>query len=600
MWPSASWPTAWTIDLDKVPKKYEGLDGTELAISESQERMAVVVDAADAQAFIAFANAENLEATVVAEVTEEPRLRMSWRGKEIVNIAREFLNSNGAPKRAAVRVPDDELHTVPFAGKNTAEKLVNMVSDLNICSKKGLAERFDSTIGVATVLMPFGGKTQLTPAQAMAAKLPVLTGDTDTCSGMAYGFHPQFMAQSPYEGAYQSVVESLCRLAASGFDVSKAYLTFQEYFQRMTGDPSTWGKPLSALLGALDAQLDFGIAAVGGKDSMSGTFENLHVPPTLVSFAVAPGSAAAVISPEFKAAGHALYYIPYQQETFMQTLNTLYGAIVEKQVVAAWAVGYGGIAEGLFKMAVGNRIGAAVDAGFTRDLFAQEIGGMIVESAEPLPFGEILGVTTEAYTLTIQGEAHDLPALQEAWEAKLAPVFPYNAPGETVEDIAFSADIWAAPAVKHARPRVVIPTFPGTNCEIDTARAVERAGGRARDRADQQPHARRRIPERGAHRRADQFDAQMIVFPGGFSGGDEPDGSGKFITAFFRNPQMTEAVSELLKGPRRADPGHLQRLPGARSSWASCPMAGSSIPMPIARRSPSIPSAATRACWCAP
>ena len=354
-----------TIDLDKVPKKYEGLDGTELAISESQERMAVVVAAEDAEHFIALANGENLEATVVAEVTAQPRLRMQWRGKEIVNIAREFLNSNGAQKHTMAAVPDDALHCVPFSGETTAEKLGNMVSDLNICSKQGLSERFDSTIGAASVLMPFGGKTQKTPAQTMAAKLPVLQGETDTCSGMAYGFHPQLMAQSPYEGAYQSVVESLAKLAASGFAAKDAYLTFQEYFQRMTADPKVWGKPLSALLGALDAQLDLGVAAVGGKDSMSGTFEDLHVPPTLVSFAVAPGKASEVISPEFKAAGHELRYLPYNKESFMNTLNTLYKLICDKRVLSAWAVGYGGVAEGLFKMAIGNRVGARVSDSFT-------------------------------------------------------------------------------------------------------------------------------------------------------------------------------------------------------------------------------------------
>lgn len=542
-----------TIDLDKVPRKYEGLDGTELAISESQERMAVVVAVSDAEAFIAYANAENLEATVVAEVTAEPRLRMSWRGKEIVNIAREFLNSNGASKHASAFVPDDELRPVPFAGNSFGEKLNSMVSDLNVCSKKGLSERFDSTIGAASVLMPFGGKTQLTPAQAMAAKLPVLHGDTDTCSGMAYGFHPQMMAQGPFDGAYQSMVESLSRLAASGFDVSKAYLTFQEYFRRMTADPKTWGQPLSALLGALCAQLDFGVAAVGGKDSMSGTFENLHVPPTLVSFAVAPGSAEAVISAEFKAAGHNLYYIPYRKETFMRTLNTLYGEIVKKRVVSAWAVGFGGIAEGLFKMAVGNLIGAAVDAGFARDLFAQEIGAILVEAAggagpaaEPHPNWEKLGVTTGDFALSYQGETYDLAALQELWESKLEPVFPYRGAGETVPAVSFKADIWAAPAVKHARPRVVIPTFPGTNCEVDTARALERAGAEpviALINNLTPDHVSRSVEAVSVQIRA----AQMVVFPGGFSGGDEPDGSGKFIVAFFRNPRVAEAVTELLK-----------------------------------------------------
>ncbi|MFH1879656.1 MAG: phosphoribosylformylglycinamidine synthase subunit PurQ, partial [Bacillota bacterium] len=503
--------------------------------------------AEDAQDFIDYANAENLEATVVAEVTAQPRLRMTWRGKEIVNIARAFLNSNGAGKHTKAFVPDDDNHPVPFAGETVAQKLQNMVSDLNICSKKGLSERFDSTIGAASVLMPFGGKTQLTPAQAMAAKLPVLRGDTDTCSGMAYGFHPQLMAQSPYEGAYQSVVESLCRLAASGFDVRKAYLTFQEYFERMTDDPATWGRPLAALLGALDAQMDFGVAAVGGKDSMSGTFETLHVPPTLVSFAVAPGSAEDVISPEFKAAGHMLYYIPWHKETFMRTLNTLYEAIINKQVLSAWAIGYGGIAEGLFKMAVGNRVGAAVDNAFARDLFKQEIGGVIVEAAgEPLPLWETLGVTTESFTLSYQGETHDLAALQEAWESKLEPVFPYRGAGEAVPAVSFQADIWAAPAVKHAKPRVIIPTFPGTNCEVDTARALERAGAQpviALINNLTPDHVSRSVDTIAAQIKT----AQSIVFPGGFSGGDEPDGSGKFIVAFFRNPGMAEAVTDLLK-----------------------------------------------------
>ncbi|MBN1777277.1 MAG: phosphoribosylformylglycinamidine synthase [Clostridiales bacterium] len=535
------------IDLDKVPRKYEGLDGTELAISESQERMAVVVAAQDAETFIGFANQENLEATIVAEVTEEPRLRMGWRGREIVDIARDFLNSNGAEKHAKAAVPDDAIEPVPFAGETVAEKLKSMVSDLNVCSKQGLAERFDSTIGAASVLMPFGGKMQKTPAQAMAAKLPVERGETGTCSGMAYGFHPHLMAQSPYEGAYQSVAESLCRLAASGFDVSKAYLTFQEYFQRMTIDPETWGKPFAALLGALSAQLDFGVAAVGGKDSMSGTFEDLHVPPTLVSFAVALGKAEDVISPEFKAAGHELRYLPWNKETFMQTLNTLYGLIRDKRVVSAWAVGFGGAAEGLFKMAIGNRIGVKVDETFDRDLFTQEIGSIIIELAGgTAAVGERLGVTTEAFMLAYQGETHDLNALMEAYESKLEPVFPFRGAGEIVEDAAFSADIWAAPAIRCARPRAVIPTFPGTNCEADTARALERAGAKPVIAL-----VNNLTPDR-VSRSVDEMaaligDAQMIVFPGGFSGGDEPDGSGKFITAFFRSPKMAEAVTELLK-----------------------------------------------------
>ncbi len=548
------------IDLDRVPRKYEGLDGTELAISESQERMAVVVAREDAEAFVALANAENLEATVVAEVTAEPRLRMTWKGNGIVDLSRTFLNSNGAEKHAAAFVPDDGIHPVVFAGNTFGERLENMATDLNVCSKKGLSERFDSTIGAGTVLMPFGGKRQLTPAQAMAAKLPVLHGETRTVSGMAYGFHPQLMEQSPYEGAYLSVAESLCRLVATGFDFRRAYLTFQEYFQRMTADPEGWGRPLSALLGALDAQLAFGVAAIGGKDSMSGTFEQLHVPPTLVSFAVAPGDLDAVISPEFKAAGRTLYYLyadPFNSEAFTKHLDRLYRLIAEKKIVSAWAVGLGGAAEGLFKMALGNGVGVKVDDGFTRDPFAQEIGGVIVELAENTPeeeaaaAGERLGETVADYALTYRGRRYDLAQLQELYEGKLEKVFPYRRAGarsgapEKAEKVTFTADRWPAPALRVARPVAVIPTFPGNNCETDTARALERAGAEPRILLvnNLTPDAVAASVERA---REEIGAAQMLVFPGGFSGGDEPDGSGKFITAFFRNPAVAEAVRALL------------------------------------------------------
>ena len=549
-----------TIDLDRVPRKYEGLDGTELAISESQERMAVVVAPQDAEAFIRFANAENLEATEVAGVTAEPRLRMNWKGRTIVDLSREFLNSNGAEKHAAAFVADDAVHTVPFAGDTLHEKLTSMVTDLNICSKQGLSERFDSTIGAGTVLMPFGGKRQLTPTQAMAAKLPVQHGETATCSGMAYGFHPQLMEQSPYEGAYLSVAESLTRLAASGFDIKKAYLTFQEYFKRMTADPQGWGQPVAALLGALDAQLNFGVAAIGGKDSMSGTFENLSVPPTLVSFAVAPGVTGEVISPEFKTAGHALRYLyasPWDAPAFLQNLALLHRLIAQGKVVSAWAVGLGGVAEGLFKMALGNGIGVRVDERFTRDLFAQEIGGILVELAQGAEDGELdaasvpLGETAAAYALVCRGETFDLNALQDAYEGRLEKVCPYrSAPGQesaaAVQAVTSGTAGWAKPALRVARPVAVIPTFPGTNCEVDTARALERAGA--------EPHivlvnnlTPGHVARSVEQMRAEIDRAQMIVFPGGFSGGDEPDGSGKFITAFFRNPAMKEAVQGLLK-----------------------------------------------------
>ena len=535
------------IDLDKVPKKYEGLDGTELAISESQERMAVVVAPEDSEAFIRFANAENLEATVVAEVTVEPRLRMSWKGGIIVDLSREFLNSNGAEKHARALVEDDGIKNVPFAGVTFAQRLESMAGDLNICSKKGLSERFDSTIGAATVLMPFGGRHQLTPAQVMAAKLPVLKGETTTVSGMSYGFHPQVMAQSPYEGAYLSVVESVLKLGAAGFDTTRAYLTFQEYFERMTGAPERWGKPLGALLGALDAQLDLGIAAIGGKDSMSGTFETLDVPPTLVSFAVAPGHSGEVISPEFKAAGHTLCLLeadPFDAEAIRANLTALYQAIRDKKVLSAWALGLGGVAEAAFKMALGNRVGAKLT--LDGDPFAQRFGGILLEMADGETLGDVIGETGQAYALSFSGETVDLTPLQEVYEGKLDKVFPYRAEGEKVPAITFAAKSWPRPAVLAKRPVAFIPAFPGTNCEIDTARALTRAGAEPRVLLvnNLSPAA---IGESLSEAARMIRESQMIVLPGGFSGGDEPDGSAKFITAFFRNPMMKDAVHDLLK-----------------------------------------------------
>ena len=535
------------IDLDKVPKKYEGLDGTELAISESQERMAVVVAAEDAQTFIRYANEENLEATIVAEVTEEPRLRMSWKGNTIVDLSREFLNSNGAEKHAVVCVKDAKIENVPFGGVTFAEKLESMAGDLNICSKKGLSERFDSTIGAGTVLMPFGGKYQLTPTQTMVAKLPVLEGETTTVSGMSYGFHPQVMAQSPYEGAYLSVVESMMKLGAAGFDTTKAYLTFQEYFERMTGAPERWGKPLAALLGALDAQMDFGAAAIGGKDSMSGSFEDLDVPPTLVSFAVAPGDSGEVISPEFKAAGHKLCLLradAFDSEAIKANLAKLYEAIKAGKVLSAWALGLGGVAEGALKMALGNRIGAKLEN--IDDPFKQDFGAVLLEMADGEVLGDVIGQTVEAYTLAFGGETVSLSDIQEVYEGKLTKVFPYYADGEKVETVTHSAKEWAKPAILTHKPVAFIPAFPGTNCEIDTARALTRAGAEPRILLinNLTPSAIGESLEKAVKMIG---ESQMIVLPGGFSGGDEPDGSAKFITAFFRNPMMKDAVHELLK-----------------------------------------------------
>ncbi len=612
------------INLDHVPKKYEGLGGTELAISESQERMAVVVAAEDAARFIQLSGEENLEATQVAVVTAEPRLTMRWRGKPIVDIRRSFLNTNGAEKRTAVLVKADAADArgatalpamdgmtggaagvpvngmagsaagVPMSGMAGdatgvpmggmagsaagvpmngmagdatgiptaapfAARLTALAGSLACCSRQGLSERFDSTIGAGTVLMPFGGARQLTPAQAMAAKLPVLTGDTATVSGMAYGYHPELMERSPYEGAYLSVAQSLARLAASGFDARGAYLTFQEYFPRTGGDPARWGAPLGALLGALDAQLAFGTAAIGGKDSMSGTFEGMDVPPTLVSFAVAMGTAAQVTSPEFKAAGSRLYYLhadPFDSQAFMAMLALLYRLTAEGKVAAAWATGLGGVAEGLFKMALGNGIGARVADGFTRDLFAQGVGGVIVEAVPGAPdtrlaaAGELLGETTAEYAVTYRGARADMAQVQAAYENKLEPVFPRRAQdtprGEAVPMPETRAAQWPKPALRTARPIAVIPAFPGTNCEVDTARALTRAG------AEPRIVLVRNLTAEDIHRSVEQMreaisGAQMLVFPGGFSGGDEPDGSGKFITAFFRNPAVADATDALLR-----------------------------------------------------
>ncbi len=546
------------IDLDAVPKKYEGLDGTELAISESQERMAVVLAPQDVDAFVKLAHEENLDATVVATVTEDPRLTMTWKGNTIVNISRNFLNSNGAEKRARVLVYDCQDYKVDWQGDTWAEKMKNLVTDLNVCSKKGLSERFDSTIGAATVLMPFGGKYQLTPAQAMAAKLPV-SGETTTCSGMAWGYNPYLMEKKQYSGAYLAVVESISKLVVSGFRYEDAYLTFQEYFERLGDAPERWGKPFAALLGALMAQVDLGVAAIGGKDSMSGSFENLDVPPTLVSFATAIGNTKNVISPEFKTAGSKVVWLypEYQDKLELRpephSLKKLYKKVEELiasgKVKAAYTPGYGCAAEAVFKMCLGNRLGFALDA--ARDpenLFHPAYGSFILE-VDPeleLDMGVTLGTVTETYALKMGGETIDLAALQEAWESKLEPVFPYRKAGATVDKISYEATERKAPAIGIAKPRVIIPVFPGTNCEYDTARAFARAGADPKVLVINNLSASAVAESCAALTQAIR-ESQIVMLPGGFSGGDEPDGSAKFITAFLRAPSVTEAVHELLQ-----------------------------------------------------
>ena len=555
------------VNLNAVPKKYEGLDGTELAISESQERMAVALAPEDVEEFLGYAREENLEATPVATVTEDPRLVMDWNGKTIVDVSREFLASNGAPKDQEVHVAAPSAYEHDWAGETLAEKLHNLVTDLNVASNKGLSERFDSTIGAATVLMPFGGKTQLTPAMAMAAKLPV-DGETTTCSGMAWGFNPYLMEADQFIGAYLSVVESVSRLVAAGFEHRDFYLTFQEYFEKLRDEPERWGKPMAAVLGALMAQVDLGIGSIGGKDSMSGSFEDLDVPPTLVSFATGLGHVGRVTSPEFKGAGHKVIAVlpNYDADgitplakSLLAAYDVVEGLVGRGQALAISTPGYGAVAESLFKMCVGNQIGIEVEPSFTTEaLFCPAYGSFIVEVSDDAQLPELeqgvtvalLGTTTEAYELKACGETIDLSELQETWEGAIESVFPYRAEGPKVQKLDFSVSEKQVsrpkPAIHVARPRVVIPVFPGTNCEYDTARAFRRAGA--------EPSVlviNNLTPEAVAestHELARRIrESQIVMIPGGFSGGDEPDGSAKFITAFFRAPEVTEAVRELLQ-----------------------------------------------------
>ena len=541
------------IDLDKVPRKYAGLDGTELAISESQERMAVVVSAADAERFLALAAAENLEATVVATVTAEPRLRMRWRGKTIADLSREFLASNGAEKHARVSVPETcvEDHSPSVSG-SLEEKLSALMSDLSTCSRRGLGGRFDSTIGAGTVVMPYGGARQLTPMQSMIAKLPVM-GETKTCSAMAYGFEPRVSEQSPYLGAYLAVVESAARLVASGMGHEHIYMSFQEYFERLRTEPERWGKPFAALLGALEAQTGLGMAAIGGKDSMSGSFEDMDVPPTLVSFAVTPGNVDDVITPELKAAGDRLallYADPFDAEATLRMFAEAESLMRAGKVRAAWAVGSGGVAEGLCKMAFGNGLGVEIEPGFDKaKLFGWRFGGMILETVPDCAAGETIGRVGADYIFRCGGERADMNAVQAAWEGKLEPVMPnLDAPGqghEQVRKLSFTAAARPLPAIKTARPHALIPVFPGTNCEYDTARALKRAG------AEPEILVIRNLSPADVAESVDRVAeaiarSQMIVLPGGFSGGDEPDGSAKLMAAFFRSAKLTDAVHELL------------------------------------------------------
>ena len=532
------------IDLDAVRKKYDGLDGTELAISESQERMAVVVDAKDVDTFIAAAQAENLEAYPVAVVTEEARMVMQWKGNVIADLSREFLNTNGADKHTAVAVDANDK----TGCKQSFTDLRAMAGSLKCASRQGLTERFDGSVGAGSVLMPFGGKRQKTPAQAMAALLPVLPGQTtDACSVMAWGFDPDQMSENPYEGAYSSVLTSVAKLAAAGCDWKKTYLIFQEFFEKLRQDPKRWGKPFTALLGAMDAQLDLGLAAIGGKDSMSGSFLDMDVPPTLISFAVAPAVTSQILTCEFKSAGSPVYlFCGHTAAERKAAWDALYALHEAGKVKAAWAV-ENGLAEAVTKMAFGNGIGFESCAD-DLDWYLAMPGAVIAELTEETNTGCKIGVTTETATIKVAGECVAVDELLALNEAVLEKVYPQNAPAkeDNMPTFRYEGGVVAAPAVKVARPKALIPVFPGTNCEYDTARALIDAG------ADAEIVVVRNLTASDVAESVDRFasklaNAQMVVIPGGFSGGDEPDGSAKFITAFFRNPAVKEQVTALLE-----------------------------------------------------
>ena len=543
------------IDLNAVPKKYEGLDGTELAISESQERMAVVVAEKDADRFLALADSENLEATKIAVVTESPRLVMEWNGKKIVDVSREFLNSNGAEKHINIEViaPEDYSRSV---GGDFAENYKKLASDLNVCSKRGLSERFDSTIGAGTVTMPFGGKNQLTPSQAMVNLVSVEKGHTDDCSLMAWGFNPYISEKSRYHGAYLAVVESVSKLIASGAPFSDVYLTFQEYFEKPMKDGKRWGKPLAALLGAFEAQKNLGIGAIGGKDSMSGSFEKLDVPPTLVSFAVTTAKAGDILSNHFKTPGSRVWLLSPEYgddglpvtESLISVFDRVRGLNESGAVLSAYTPGYGGIAEAVMKMCFGEGCGFAFDSGITDEtVFGYSYGSFILELKDGYSAGVPLGCVTDDGFVSRGSDRVSVADLLRDYESRLEPVFPCNIghDGRKPEKFTYTGGLKTAPKVGCAKPRVIIPVFPGTNCEYDSAKAFADAG------AEPEIFVINNLTAHGISESVSAFAervrrSQAVFIPGGFSGGDEPDGSGKFITAFFRNPEITDAVTDLL------------------------------------------------------
>ena len=553
------------VDLDKVPKKYAGLDGTELAISESQERMAIVVDPKDVDTMLGYAEEENLEAVVVAKVTEEPRLILKWRGKDIVNISRAFLNTNGAHQETQVKVEVPSKADNYFDSVKEPEDVkkawLDTLSDLNVCSQKGLVEMFDSSIGAGTVTMPYGGKYQLTPTQTMIAKLPVLKGKTDTITMMSYGFDPYLSSWSPYHGSVYAVVTSAAKIAAAGGDVSKIRLTFQEYFKRLGTDPYRWGQPLAALLGAYDVQIGLGLPSIGGKDSMSGTFNDIDVPPTLVSFAVDVASYMDVVTPELKKAGNVLVEMDIEKdendipvyENVLYMYDLLNKKIKEGKIQSAYAVGFGGIIEAVSKMAFGNKLGVELeDTVSKKDLVAKNYGAIILEvkAADLDQLGipvKKIGKVTKEPVFTYKDVTITMDEALAAWTKTLEKVFPTesNVPQTEIKTGLFDAKTVYTSRNKVAKPKVFIPVFPGTNCEYDSAKAFERAG------ADVQTIVFRNMTAQGIRDSVDAFakaisDSQIIMFPGGFSAGDEPDGSGKFIATAFRNAKISEEVMKLL------------------------------------------------------
>ncbi len=543
------------IDLNAVPRKYEGLDGTELAISESQERMAVVVEKENVDAFLKLADSENLQACAVAVVKEEPRLTMNWNGNTIVDISREFLNSNGADKHIDVTPVKPQNYEKEISG-SFEDNFNALAADLNVCSKRGLSERFDSTIGAGTVLMPFGGKNQLTPIQAMVQKISVEKKHTDDCSLMAWGYNPFITEKSPYHGAYLAVIESVSKLIATGAEFKDVYLTFQEYFEKPGKDGKRWGKPLAALLGAFEAQKELGIGAIGGKDSMSGSFEDIDVPPTLVSFAVTTEKVSDIVSPEFKKAGDKVILISpdYDEnglpvtESLLKVFDKVKSLLRSGKAVSCYTPCMGGVAEAVMKMCYGNGFGFAFDSALSlSDIFGYKYASFLLEVNEDCDEGTLIGTVTEEKSISYKDSSLCLCKLLDIYENKLESVYSCNIKnaGTKVENFSFRAESYPAPAIKTAKPRVLIPAFPGTNCEFDSAKAMRDAG------AEPEIIVINNLSASGIQKSVEKFaselkNAQMIFIPGGFSGGDEPDGSGKFITAFFRNAMIKEGVTDLL------------------------------------------------------